>query len=226
MMDEAITIKMCGLGSHDVMAAALAAGADMVGLVFHPRSPRFVSGDRAAALASQARGQAMIVALVVNHDDEALSRIMDAAAPDMIQCHGSESPARLAQIRALTGRPVMRALGISGATDLLAVPEAAAAADMLLLDAKPPADAAYPGGHGQPFDWSILSGLDPAQPFMLSGGLNAGNVGEAITRIRAAGQRLTGVDVSSGIESATGIKDIGKIKEFARAARIAAGATA
>jgi phosphoribosylanthranilate isomerase len=226
MMDEAITIKMCGLGSHDVMAVALEAGADMVGLVFHPRSPRFVSGDRAAALASQARGQALIVALVVNHDDAALSRIMDAAAPDMIQCHGSESPARLAQIRALTGRPVMRALGISGATDLLAVPEAAAAADMLLLDAKPPADAAYPGGHGQPFDWSILSGLDPAQPFMLSGGLNAGNVGEAITRIRAAGQRLTGVDVSSGIESATGIKDIGKIKDFARAARIAAGAIA
>ena len=185
-----------------------------------------MSDDRAAALASQARGQALIVALVVNHDDAALSRIMDVAAPDMIQCHGNETPARVAEIRALTGRPVMRALGISGATDLLGVPEAAAAADMLLLDAKPPADAAYPGGHGQPFDWSILSGLDPAQPFMLSGGLNSGNVGEAITRIRAAGQRLTGVDVSSGIESAPGIKDIGKIRDFARAARNAAGATA
>jgi phosphoribosylanthranilate isomerase len=225
-MHEAITIKMCGLGSHDVMAAALEAGADRVGLVFHPRSPRFVSDERAAALASQARGHALIVALVVNHDDAALSRIMDLAAPDMIQCLGSESPARVADIRALTGRPVIRALGISGATDMLAVPEAAAAADMLLLDAKPPADAAYPGGHGQPFDWSVLTGLDAAQPFMLSGGLNAGNVGEAITRIRAAGQRLTGVDVSSGIESAPGIKDIGKIRDFARAARIAAGATA
>ncbi|MCU0886185.1 MAG: phosphoribosylanthranilate isomerase [Beijerinckiaceae bacterium] len=226
MKRDAITIKMCGLGSADAMAAALEAGADMVGLVFHPRSPRFVHDQQAAALASQARGRSLIVALVVNHDDAALSRIMAVAAPDMIQCHGSETPERVAQIRALTGRPVIRALGISRAADLAAVPEAAAAADMLLLDAKPPAGAAYPGGHGQPFDWSILTGLDREQPFMLSGGLNPDNVGEAITRIRAAGQRLAGVDVSSGIESAPGIKDIGKIRDFARAARAAAGAIA
>lgn len=223
---NAFTIKICGLSTADTMAAALDAGADLVALNFHPRSPRFVTLEQAAALAGQALGRAQLVALIVDLEDEAIAAIAAAARPELVQCHGTETGIRLAQIRALTGAPVMKAIGVAGVDDLREVVAMAPFADRILLDAKPPKDAAYPGGHGRTFDWSVLAGLGPEQPFMLSGGLNPDNVAEAIARIRGMGLALTGVDVSSGVESAPGLKDIAKIRDFIAAAREAAGAPA
>jgi phosphoribosylanthranilate isomerase len=217
-----ITIKLCGLSTPETMEAALDAGADMVGLVFHPKSPRFMEMALAARLADQARERAKIVALVVDLDDKRLNEIAAAAQPDLIQCHGTEDRARIAAIRTMTGRPVMKAVGVGNVADLAHVTALSPFADHILLDAKPPKDASYPGGHGKPFDWAILSALPVDVPFMLSGGLTPDNVAEAIRRIRGMGLSLTGVDVSSGIESAPGIKDIGKIRDFVAAARAAA----
>lgn len=218
---NSITIKLCGLSTPETMEAALEAGADLVALNFHPKSPRHVSLEQAKRLADQARGRAGIVTLVVDLDDRALGAIMAAAAPDLIQVHGAEDADRITAIRQLTGRPVMKAVGVGGFGDLATVTALAPAADRLLLDAKPPKDAAYPGGHGKPFDWAILSALPPELPFMLSGGLSPDNVADAIRRIRAIGLNLSGVDVSSGIESAPGYKDIAKIRDFVQAARAA-----
>lgn len=216
-----ITIKLCGLSTPQTMEAALVAGADMVALNFHPKSPRFVELEAAARLAASAHGRATLVALVVDRDDEMLLRIMTATAPGLIQCHGSEDANRLRAIKAVTGRPVMKAAGVAALPDLVQVKHFATVADRILLDAKPPKDASYPGGHGKPFDWNILSALPSDLPFMLSGGLNPGNVADAIRRIRGMGLNLTGVDVSSGIESAPGVKDIAKIRDFVQAARAA-----
>lgn len=218
---NSITIKLCGLRTPGTMEAALDAGADMVGLVFHPKSPRFVDEREASSLAALARGKATLVALVVDRDDEALRGIMAAASPDQIQCHGTEDAARIRAIASLTDRPVMKAVGVGCEADLEHVITLAPVADRVLLDAKPPKDAAYPGGHGKPFDWAILAALPPDLPFMLSGGLHPGNVAAAIRTVRAMGLNLTGVDVSSGIESAPGIKDIGMIRDFVQAARAA-----
>jgi phosphoribosylanthranilate isomerase len=217
-----LSVKICGLSTPETMEAALAGGADMVGLVFHPKSPRNVSLDGAAALAGQARGRALVVALTVDADDAALDAIMQAVGPDLIQCHGREDEDRLDRILALTGRPIMKAVGVADAADLAAVARFAPHAGRILLDAKPPAGAAYPGGHGQPFDWDILSALGPGEPFMLSGGLNPDNVAEAMGRIRRMGLALAGVDVSSGVETAPGCKDAAKIAQFIKAARAAA----
>jgi phosphoribosylanthranilate isomerase len=217
-----LLIKICGLSTHATMAAALSAGADMVGLVFHPKSPRFVSLADAANLARQAAGEARIVALVVDADDDALHRIHRAVKPDLWQFHGRETPERVAEVRARYMLPVMKAVGVAGSEDLAMVAAHAGAADMILLDAKPPQDAAYPGGHGRPFDWSILKGLTREQPFLLSGGLTPENVGDAVAAIRSFGAALQGVDVSSGVESAPGIKDADKIKAFVENARKAA----
>jgi phosphoribosylanthranilate isomerase len=217
-----LLIKICGLSTHPAMAAALGSGADMVGLVFHPRSPRFVTLADAANLARQAAGEARIVALVVDADDEALHRIHRAVKPDMWQFHGRETPARVAEIRSRYGLPVMKAVGVGGPDDLATVAAHAANADMILLDAKPPRDAAYPGGHGRPFDWDILKGLPTDRAFLLSGGLTAQNVGNAIRTIRGFDLALLGVDVSSGVESAPGIKDPEEIRAFIVNARLAA----
>jgi phosphoribosylanthranilate isomerase len=208
-----LLIKICGLSTPETLAAALAGGADMVGFVFHPRSPRFVSPERAAALAATARGKAEIVALIVDWDEKRATDLVEVLKPDWLQLHGAESPALTAAIARASGRPVMKALGIAGAADLEAIPHYVAAARRILLDAKPPKDASFPGGHGRPFDWSLLAGLDPAQPFMLSGGLDPANVAEAIRVARPAG-----VDVSSGVEAAPGVKDPARIAEFIAAA--------
>lgn len=211
------TIKICGLSTPETLEAALAAGADMIGLVFHPKSPRFVSMERAVALAAMARGKAEIVALTVDWDVDRAAELAQALKPDWLQLHGSEPPALVAAVKAATGLPVMKALGIAQATDLAAVADHAGIADRILLDAKPPKDAAYPGGHGRPFDWTLLAGLDPAFGFMLSGGLDPANVAEAIHVTRPAG-----VDVSSGVEDAPGRKDPARIATFVAAARKAA----
>lgn len=212
-------IKICGLSTPETLEAALAGGADMVGFVFHPKSPRFVTPERAAELAAQARGKAAIVALIVDWDERRAADLVDLLKPDWLQLHGSESPELAAAIAAASGRPVMKALGIATADDLARIPRYAAAADRILLDAKPPKDAAFPGGHGRAFDWGLLAGLDPALRFMLSGGLDPANVAQAIAITRPAG-----VDVSSGVESAPRVKDPARITEFIAAARKAAAA--
>jgi phosphoribosylanthranilate isomerase len=220
-------IKICGLSTSATMDAALEAGADMVGLVFHRKSPRSVSREQAQVLADQARHRAQIVALVVNCEIEIAAELSRQVKPDWFQLHGSETPELAAATQRATGCRILKAIGVSVADDLAGIAAYQAMANMILLDAKPPKDAAYPGGHGKVFDWSILRQLDPAQPMMLSGGLTPENVADAITTVRALGVNLIGVDVSSGVESAPGVKDVSKIADFIQAARQAArGATA
>jgi phosphoribosylanthranilate isomerase len=210
-------IKICGLSTPETLEAALDSGADMIGLNFHPKSPRFVSQERAAELAAMARGRAQIVALMVDWDPARATALAADLKPDWLQLHGNETAEHVAAIKAATGLPVMKALGIASSADLAAIASYQGVADGILLDAKPPKDAAYPGGHGKPFDWSILAALDPDSRFMLSGGLDPANVSQAITLTKP-----WGVDVSSGVESAPGIKDKGRITDFVAAARAAA----
>ena len=184
--------------------------------MFFPRSPRHLSLERAAALSGRVAGRAAVVALCVDADDAELAAIMGAAAPDLLQLHGRESPDRVAAVRARFGRPVIKAVGVSTRADLAAVLAQTGAADEILFDAKPPAGSALPGGNGLRFDWTILAALDLPVPFMLSGGLDPGNVGEAVAVTRPGA-----VDVSSGVETAPGVKDPDKIRAFVRAARTA-----
>lgn len=213
----AIEIKICGLSTPATLEAALIAGANMVGLNFYAASPRFVTLAEAAALAAIARGRTTIVALVVDADDDALAALKTAVTPDTLQLHGKETVQRVADIRTRFALPVMKAIGVSDAADIALARRYVGIADYLLLDAKPPRKAdALPGGNGLAFDWQLVSDLDPPLPFMLSGGLDAGNVGAAMRLVRPAG-----VDVSSGVESAPGRKDETKIGAFIAAARAA-----
>ncbi|MEE7447580.1 phosphoribosylanthranilate isomerase [Methylobacterium radiotolerans] len=207
-------VKICGLSTEATLTAALEAGADWIGLVHFPRSPRHVALARAATLSALARGRAERVILLVDPDDALLAAAVEAAEPDLIQLHGSESPERVAAVRARTGRPVMKAIGVATAADLAAMPAYAAVADRILLDAKAPADAALPGGNGRRFDWEILRGAALPPGTMLSGGLDAGNVADALARTG-----IGAVDVSSGVETAPGVKDPAKIAAFVAAAR-------
>jgi len=216
-----LSIKICGLSTEPTLDAALAAGADMIGLVFHAASPRFIAPGRAADLAWRARGRAEIVALTADADDRTIDEIMRTVEPDWLQLHGSESPERTSAIAARTGILIMKAVGIAGPADLAAADAYRDVADMLLFDAKPPKDADRPGGHGRPFDWAIVEGAASDPPFMLSGGLNPGNVADAIAATGA-----TAVDVSSGVETSPGEKDVKLIRAFVAAARAAAPAPA
>ena len=209
-------VKICGLSTSATLAAALDAGADMVGFVFFPKSPRHVDWATARALGREARGRAKIVALSVDADDDALKRIVDALSPDVLQLHGRESPARVKRIGELCARPTMKAIGVSAREDLAAAEPYEGVADMLLIDAKPPKDAALPGGNGLPFDWGLARDFAPRRPWLLSGGLDPDTVAAAIALTGARG-----VDVSSGVERAPGVKDEGKIKAFVAAARSA-----
>ncbi|WP_439573641.1 phosphoribosylanthranilate isomerase [Phreatobacter sp.] len=214
-----LIVKICGLRSAAAMDAALQAGADMVGLVFYPRSPRNVQVPEAVALAARARDRAAVVTLTVDADDVILGTIIGAVKPDILQLHGSESPERLAEIRARFGVKVMKAVGIGEPADLSDLSHYASVSDYLLVDAKPPkTPEALPGGNGLAFDWRLVAGLDPGVPVVLSGGLTPETVAEAVRLTR-----LQGVDVSSGVETAPGIKDPGKIRAFVAAARRAAG---
>ncbi len=207
-------VKICGLSTEDTLDAALDAGAERVGFVFFPRSPRHVALDRAATLAARVRGRAAVVALTVDADDAALGDIVAAIAPDMLQLHGGEAPARAAAVRARFGRPVVKALGVATADEVAGATAYAGVADEILFDAKPPKGAALPGGNGVSFDWRLLAALDLPVPFMLSGGLGPRNVGEALRVTRAPA-----VDVSSGVETAPGVKSPELIAAFIRAAR-------
>ena len=208
------TVKICGLSTALTLDAALDAGADMVGFVFFSKSPRHIDWATARALGRQARGRATIVALSVDADDDTLKRIVEALSPDLMQLHGSETPTRVKEISELFARPTMKAIGVATRGDLAAAQAYEGVADHLLIDAKPPKGAALPGGNGRPFDWSLTREFRPSVPWLLSGGLDPDTVEAAIA---LSGAR--GVDVSSGVESAPGVKDPAKIRAFVAAAR-------
>jgi phosphoribosylanthranilate isomerase len=211
-----LTIKICGLMSPQALDVALDSGADMVGFVFFAPSPRNLGLELARTLGERVRGRAAKVALTVNANNHALGGIVDALKPDMLQLHGKEAPERVAVVRSRFGLPVMKALPIAERGDLSPIREYAQVADRLIFDARAPQEATRPGGLGKPFDWTLLSGIDPGVPFMLSGGLDANNVAQALRITRAPG-----VDVSSGVERAPGEKDPDMIRTFIRAARVA-----
>jgi phosphoribosylanthranilate isomerase len=212
-----LIVKICGLSTSDALDVAIEAGADMVGFVFFPPSPRHVDFEAAQALGRQVRGRAQKVALSVDADDALLDAVVEALRPDMLQLHGKETPARVAALKTRFGLSVMKAIAVETKGDLALVASYIGLADRLLFDARAPREATRPGGLGKTFDWHLLENLDPGVPFMLSGGLDAGNVGEALRITRAPG-----VDVSSGVERAPGEKDADKIRSFIRAAREAA----
>jgi phosphoribosylanthranilate isomerase len=210
-----VDVKICGLSTPETVAAALAAGADLIGFNFYPPSPRSVTPDRAAELARPARGRAKIVAVIVDADDATLMEIESALSPDLYQVHGEETPERIGVIAAMTGKPVIKAIKVKDAQDVASSAAYGECAALILYDAKAPETlaGALPGGNGLPFDWSLL-GVEGNGGFILSGGLNPGNVAEAI---RMTGAQI--VDVSSGVELAPGVKDTVLIRKFIEAAK-------
>lgn len=209
-----LLVKICGLSTRETLDVALEAGADMVGFVFFPPSPRHVSLETSRELGNQAKGRAVKVALTVDADDTTLANIVEVLQPDILQLHGSETVARLRDIKQAFGLPVMKAIAVETAADLAPLPGYAAVADRILFDARAPKGATRPGGLGAVFDWHVLENLDLKRPFMVSGGLHVGNVAEAVRVTRAGG-----VDVSSGVEHTPGVKDPEMIRAFIRAAR-------
>jgi phosphoribosylanthranilate isomerase len=212
-----VTVKICGLAAPEALDAALDAGADMVGFVFFPPSPRHVTFAAARTMGTRVRGRAGKVALTVDADDALLTGIVEALQPDVLQLHGRESPDRVASLKKRFGLPVMKAIAVAAAADLASVEAYAQVADRLLFDARAPREATRPGGLGNAFDWHLLQDIRTGVPFMLSGGLDAANVAEALRITHAPG-----VDVSSGVERTPGDKDPEKIRVFVRAARAAA----
>ncbi len=204
-----ISVKICGLKTDRALEAALSGGAAYVGFIFFPKSPRHITLEDASRLCALARGRAQSVAVSVNADDSMLESIVTKVQPDILQLHGSESPERLAAIKRRFGLPVIKALAIRDRADLALVDPYRGIADRFLFDAKPPVGSDLPGGNGVSFDWTVLSGLDSDIDYMLSGGLNAGNIATALNQTKA-----NSIDVSSGVESATGSKDISLIAEF------------
>jgi phosphoribosylanthranilate isomerase len=215
----AFHIKICGLKTPEMVAHATASGADMVGLVFFDKSPRNVTREKARAAAEAAPAGTSIVGLFVNPQEEQLTEVLAAVPLTHIQLHGQETPTRVADIAKTHKLPVLKALGIASAQDVAAAEEHTSA-DMLLFDAKPPEDAAHPGGLGQVFDWSLLSGVSGQKPWLLSGGLTPENVYDAITAVQHL-PGFAGVDVSSGVECLKGEKDARLIETFVSAAHAA-----
>ncbi|MBL3569415.1 N-(5'-phosphoribosyl)anthranilate isomerase [Rhodovulum sulfidophilum] len=212
-MSDSIRVKICGLTSPAAIEAAARLGASYLGFVFFPRSPRHLEIEAARALAMAVPPGLAKVALTVDADDAALDALLDRVPIDMLQLHGQESPDRVAELRARFGLPVMKAVGVADEADLPALADHARVADQILVDAKPPKDAALPGGNGLAFDWRLIAGRRWPVPWMLAGGLTPDNVAEAIA--------LTGarqVDVSSGVESAPGVKDEALMGRFIAAA--------
>ena len=208
-----IRVKICGLRTPADVAAVARAGAAYAGFVFFAKSPRNVTLPEARLAALVAPPGLAKVALTVDADDATLDAIVEAVPLDVLQLHGHETPDRVAQVRARYGLPVMKAIGLADESDLPAIFEFSTVADQILIDAKPPRGADLPGGNGLAFDWRLLAGRRWLRPWMLAGGLTAENVAEAV--------RLTGarqVDVSSGVESAPGVKDAARIAAFMAAA--------
>jgi phosphoribosylanthranilate isomerase len=209
-----IAVKICGLASPDAIDAAVDAGAVYGGLVFHPNSPRFVALDQARALAMRMRGRLKSVALITDMDDAAIAALVKTVAPEFLQLHGHETVQRTAEIRARFGLPVIKALPVGEVSDLAVAADYEMVADMLMFDARPPKGAQRPGGRGAAFDWKILAGRSFRKPWFLAGGLDPGNVARAI---ELSGAEM--VDVSSGVESAPGVKDAARITAFINATR-------
>ena len=206
-------MKICGLRTAAHVDAAVRGGAAYVGFVFFPKSPRNLTLSEAAGLAAAVPPGVAKVALTVDADDAALDALLAEVPVDMLQLHGHESPERVVEVRVRYGLPVMKAVGVAGEEDLSTLEVYGRVADQLLVDAKPPKGADLPGGNGLAFDWRLIAGRRWPVPWMLAGGLTADNVAEAV--------RLTGalqVDVSSGVESAPGIKDAARIAAFLKAA--------
>lgn len=207
-------VKICGLSEPASLAAAIEAGARYIGLNFFEKSPRYVSISQARKLALLVPADICKVALFVNPSNEQLDALTAKVPTDMLQLHGNETPERVSEIKRRYGLPVMKVVGVADAGDLAAIDTYMRISDQLLIDAKPPKDAELPGGNGLSFDWRLIAGRRWACPWMLAGGLTAENVAEAV--------RLTGatqVDVSSGVESAPGVKDNAKIAAFIAAAQ-------
>ncbi len=207
-----VIIKICGLSTGPTLEAAIDAGADMAGFVFHEKSPRHIDLGTARGLGALAAGRIKKVALTIDADDDALAAVVEALSPDYLQLHGSESPARVEAVKARFGLPAIKAIGVATENDVLKAKDFASA-DIILFDAKPAPGAGLPGGAGVVFDWRLLRNIS-AISWMLSGGLSAENLAEAYEATGAPG-----VDVSSGVESARGVKDISRIKAFIGAAR-------
>ena len=210
----ALDIKICGLKTAEAVDAALDGGASHLGFNFFSKSPRYIAPEEAGDLRLAARGRAEAVAIIVDADNALLDEIVMAMAPDMLQLHGRETPERVAAVRERYSLPVMKALAISEAADLDKATLYADVADRLLFDAKPPKGSELPGGNGVAFDWQLLAALDADIDYMLSGGLNAANIGDALRLANPPG-----IDISSGVESAPGVKDAGLIESFFRAVR-------
>jgi phosphoribosylanthranilate isomerase len=211
-----LDIKICGLKTREALEAALAGGASHVGFIFFEKSPRNIAPAKAGRLRKAALGRAKAVAVTVDADDATLDAIVAEMRPDMLQLHGQETPERVTELKARHGLPVMKAFSIREAADLDAIKSYRGVADRFLFDAKPPRGAELPGGNGVPFDWRVLATLDADIDYMLSGGLSAGNIGEALRFVTPAG-----IDISSGVESAPGVKDAALIEAFFRAVRAA-----
>jgi phosphoribosylanthranilate isomerase len=214
-MSDPLIIKICGIKTEAILDAAIAAGADMVGFMHFARSPRHLELDPIGELISLARGRVETCVVLVNPDNTLVAQVA-ALGPDWIQLHGPETPHRVEAIRDEAGIAILKACPIGGAEDVAHVAAFAEIADRILLDAKPPKGADRPGGLGETFDWALLKALDPALPFMLSGGLTPKTVGAAIKATKPMG-----VDVSSGVETAPGVKEANLIRAFIEAARAA-----
>lgn len=213
-----IQVKICGITAADAADAAVRAGADIAGLMLHPRSPRHLVTEQAASLAARMRGRIRLAVVLVDPTDEALAIAAAAVRPDFIQLHGAETPARVGAVRSRFGVPVIKVVQVADESDFAVVPRFEDAADMLLFETKPPPGAAREGGLGQAFDWQILKNRKFAKPWLLAGGLNPDNVARAV--------RLTdapGVDVSSGVETppGSGCKSVPLILQFTAAAKAA-----
>ena len=211
----AVKVKICGVRAPAVIEAAAEAGADYIGLVLFPNSPRHVGVGEARVLAAIAKGKLGTIAVMVDPDNKLIDEVVERVRPDLLQLHGSEAPERVAAIKARAGLPVMKAIAVADAGDVAKADAYAGFADYLLFDAKAPMDATLPGGNGVAFDWRALASVKP--PFALSGGLTADTVAKAILLTSAAL-----VDVSSGVESAPGEKDIALVRRFIQAAKAAA----
>ena len=207
-------VKICGIKDTAALEAARQAGADMVGFVFFPPSPRAVTANEAGMLARSYRNGPKRVGLFVDPDDAMLAATLAEVPLDILQLQGHETPARAGDVRARFGKPVMKALGIASKADLAHLPEYADQVDYFLLDARPPPGSALPGGNAQAFDWALMKGEKPPRPWLLAGGLTPANVVQAITTSGAPG-----VDVSSGVERARGVKDPAAIAAFIAAAK-------
>ena len=211
-----LSIKICGLKTPQALDVALDSGVDLVGFVFFPPSPRHLGLEAARTLEQRVQGRAGKVALTVDASDDMLLDVVAALKPDMLQLHGDETPGRVVAVRTRFGLPVIKVLPIAERKDLSPVRQYAQFVDRLIFDARAPREATRPGGLGKPFDWTLLKDIKPGVPFMLSGGLNAGNVAGALRITRALG-----VDVSSGVERVPGEKDPDRIRAFIRAVRTA-----